>query len=177
MKHSLITTQELMSKAIFVVALLCGALHLQAQSSEQKAIMQAIEGESRAFYQKDHTAWSEYYVQGPEVFWACVEEAVTLRASGWADLSQFVSAWMKDNPEPVDYDAAEFRHTDIHMTIHGSLAFVSMRSSNIQPDGKLRTLNNSRTMQNVDGRWKILSMVSYPNDVPQGSTPNVYVHQ
>lgn len=61
--------------------------------------------------------------------------------------------------------------------ISGDLAFVTMKSANVQLNGSLRTLNGNRTMKRVNGEWKILSMTSYPNDQPEGSTPNVYVHR
>lgn len=145
--------------------------------AEKAAILAVIENESRDFYRKDHDAWSRHYVQTPEVFWACVEKDVTLRASGWEDLSRFVQTWMKDNPEPMDYDKAQFNLSDVKVTLSGDLAFVTMRSTNIQPDGSFRSLNGNRTMKRVDNSWKILSMTSYPNDSPNGSTPNVYVHE
>ena len=147
------------------------------QSHEENLILAEIENESRDFYKKDHLAWSSHYVHTPEVFWACVEKDVTLRASGWQDLSQFVATWMKNNPEPIDYDAAKFQLTDVQLTISGDLAFATMKSSNIQPDGSLRTLNGNRTMKKINGEWKILSMTSYPNDSPEGSSKNIYVHQ
>lgn len=146
-------------------------------SNDKELILSVIEDESRDFYKKDHASWSSHYVHTPEVFWACVEKDVTLRANGWQDLSLFVASWMKDNPKPIDYDAAKFEITDVQMSISGDLAFVTMKSSNIQPDGSLRTLNASRTMKRINGDWKILSMISYPNDSPEGSTPNIYKHQ
>jgi ketosteroid isomerase-like protein len=145
-------------------------------SEDEKRILSVIENESRDFYRKDHESWSTHYVQTPEVFWVCVEPDVTLRANGWQDLSQFVATWMDENPEPMDYDAAEYKLSDIEISISGDLAFVTMKSSNIQPDGSLRTLNGNRTMKRIDGEWKIVSMTSYPNDIPEGSTPNIYVH-
>lgn len=143
---------------------------------EEASILQVIENESRAFYKKDHAAWARYYVHSPKVHWVCVETGVTLRADGWDDLSKFVADWMKENPEPMDYDQANFKTSDVQATIEGDLAFVTMKSSNTQPDGSLRQLISSRTMQRENGEWKILSMTSYPSDSPAGSTGNVYVH-
>ncbi len=145
-------------------------------AEEQAAILAVIERESRDFYKKDHAAWSRHYVHSPKVHWVCVEKDVTLRADGWNDLSQFVAEWMRANPEPMDYDKANFTLTDVQITLAGDMAFVSMKNSNIQPDGSLRRLIGSRTMLRESGNWKILSMTSYPSDSPQGSSANVYVH-
>ena len=151
--------------------------HDETSSHDKEKILSVIENESRDFYKKDHASWSNHYVQSPEIFWACVEKDVTLRANGWEDLSLFVASWMKNNPEPIDYDAAKFKITDVQVSISGDLAFVTMKSSNIQPDGSFRSLNGNRTMKRINGDWKIVSMTSYPNDSPEGSTPNIYKHQ
>jgi ketosteroid isomerase-like protein len=145
--------------------------------AEKKAILTAIDNESRTFYKKDHAEWRKSYVQSPKVHWVCVEPDVSLRAKGWDDLSKFVADWMKANPEPMDYDKAQFKTDSVQVTIEGNMAFVSMNASNIQPDGSVRYTVGSRTMQKENGTWKILSMTSYPNDSPTGSSANVYAHK
>lgn len=148
-----------------------------ARTADSIAILTAIETESRNFYKKDHQAWSRSYAHRADVFWLCVESDVTLRAKGWTDLSQFVAAWMKENPKPMDYDAAQFRLRNVQMDIHPHLAIVRFEGSNLQEDGKtLRRTVGSRTLVKEGGDWKILAMCSYPDDAPRGSTPNVYVH-
>jgi ketosteroid isomerase-like protein len=144
---------------------------------EEKAILKAIDDESRAFYKKDLALWGKSYVNSPKVHWVCVEPDVTLRAKGYSDLEKFVGEWMKANPDPIDYEKAQFKNENIQISIDGNTAFVSMDASNIQPDGKTRYTVGSRTMLKENGIWKILSMTSYPNDSPNGSTPNIYVHQ
>ncbi|MCU0420266.1 MAG: nuclear transport factor 2 family protein [Cyclobacteriaceae bacterium] len=154
----------------------CVPMETETTEADRTAIVQVIQEESRAFYAKDHARWSRTYVHSHEVHWVCVEPDVTLRAKGWEDLSQFVSAWMAENPEPWDYDKAEFNDRNVHVRVMGNMAFVSMESSNRQPDGTIRQTVGSRTLQKEGNSWKILSMTSYPNDSPRGSTANVYVH-
>jgi ketosteroid isomerase-like protein len=149
----------------------------QQSPAEEKAILALIEQESRDFYQKNHQAWSQNYIHSPKVHWVCVEQNVTLRANGWEDLSKFVADWMKENPEPMDYKKAQFKNTEAKISIQGDMAFVTFRGSNIQPDGSKRLTIGSRTLLKEAGKWKILSMTSYPSDSPAGSTPNVYLHQ
>lgn len=147
-----------------------------AIADEQPLILKTIEGETRAFYNKNHADWSRYYLNSPKVQWVCVEQDVTLRANGWNDLSQFVQQWMKENPEPMNYEAAQFKTENVQLTVQDSMAFVSMTGSNIQPDGSLRKTVGTRTLLKQNGEWKILSMTSYPNDAPRGSTTNVFIH-
>jgi hypothetical protein len=146
------------------------------EETEKKAIMSIVENENKTFYAKNHAAWSKHYVQNEKVFWACVEPEVTLRASGWNDLSKFVASWMKDNPQPLDYKKANFQNSDIKITLSNDLAFVSMLSTSNEENGQVKKLNNNRTMQKIDGNWKILSMTSYPADSPRNSEKNVYFH-
>jgi hypothetical protein len=174
--------QLLLSVLCLLLVQACVKVSGDASSSisledEKAAILKAIENETRSFYLKDHTKWSESFVHSSKVHWVCVEPDVTLRASGWDDLSQFVAGWMKENPQPMDYEKSKFENSNVQVTIEGNTAFVSMNGSNIQPDGTTRYTTGSRTMLKENGVWKILSMTSYPSDSPAGSTVNVYVHK
>jgi hypothetical protein len=146
---------------------------------EKAAILKAVEDESRNFYKKDLALWSQSYLQNNDVHWACVEKDVTLRAKGFDDLKQFVGEWMKANPIPVDYEKAQFKNSNVKVTLDatGNTAFVSFEQTNIQPDSTLRNTVGSRTMIKENNTWKILSMTSYPNDSTAGSTKNIYVHK
>lgn len=151
---------------------------LADQSTDQQAVLAEIENETKDFYKKDHAAWSTHYAHSPKVHWACVEPDVTLRASGWEDLSKFVADWMKANPDPIDYEKAQFKNENVQVSIVGDMAFVSMNASNIQPDSTLRKTISSRTLVKEEGKWKIISMTSYPSDTPtNGSSANIYVHK
>lgn len=144
---------------------------------ERAAILEAIENETLAFYSKDPVKWGEFFVHSPKLHWVCVEPDATLRASGWEDLSQFVAGWMKENPQRQDYGKSDFQNGNVSITLEGNLAFVTFEGANLLADNSKRPTVSSRVMVKEDGRWKILSMVSYPKDTPANSTPNVYVHQ
>jgi hypothetical protein len=145
-------------------------------SKEQTKIWEVIESENKSFYAKNHAEWSKHYLQTEQVYWACVEPEITLRASGWKDLSNFVASWMKENPVPLDYAKADFKNKDKQIIVDNNMAFVSFTSTNNEENGTVKTLRNNRTMQKVDGLWKIISMTSYPADSPRQSTANVYLH-
>lgn len=78
----------------------------------------------------------------------------------------------------MDYEKSNFINKNIQMDILSDMAFVSMEGSNLNEDGTTtRYTVSSRTMVKENGEWKILSMTSYPNDSPDGSTPNIYKHK
>jgi hypothetical protein len=147
------------------------------RAKDSLAIMEAIALESRNFYLKDHKAWAASYVHSPKVHWICVEPGISLRANGWDDLSKFVADWMVANPKPMELKQSNSAHSTVEMEIFPEMAFVTIEASNLNEDGKTtRYTMGSRTMVKQNGEWKILSMTSYPNDSPSGSTPNVYKH-
>jgi hypothetical protein len=133
--------------------------------------------ENRDFYRKDFAAWQTNFVHSDAVSWVCVEDEVTLRASGWSDVRTFVGDWMTANPAP-DSAALTMRDTiqDFHAEIGDQLAFVRFKRPHLMPDGKVKLLIESRTFQRVDGAWKILGMTSAPGYLTPRSTPNVFTH-
>ena len=133
--------------------------------------------ENLDFYKKDLQAWSKHFLHSNSVYWICVEDDVTLRATGWDDLNQFVSQWMKDNPTP-DSDTLLKQDTidDFQVELSNGLAFVRYKKNHMMPDGKVKVLLESRTFKLVENEWKILGMTSAPGYTTPKSTANVFIH-
>jgi hypothetical protein len=146
-------------------------------STDSSTLMQLIEKETQNFYKKDYTNWSTCFVHTNTLHWICVEPDISLRAKGWEDLSKFVQDWMQSNPKPMDYVQSKFTLQNIKMQLSPTMAFVNYESSNLNEDGKtMRYTLESRTLIKEAKDWKILSMCSYPNDTPTGSSANIYKH-
>ncbi len=129
------------------------------------------------FYKKDIKAWRKHFLHSNSVYWICVEDDVTLRATGWDDLNQFVSQWMKDNPAPeadtlLKLDTID----DFKVELSHGLAFVSYKKNHMMHDGKVIILLESRIFKLVDNEWKILGMISAPGYTTPKSSANVFVH-
>jgi hypothetical protein len=139
-----------------------------------KEIVKIIENETETFYKKDFEAWSSNFVKDERVFWVCVEPAYLLRANGWADLSKFVGDWMKENPKPIDYKAANFRINDLKITIHQNMAIAKFNYLNDNKDVAVNNSMENRILIFENQKWKIISMTSYPNDSDRKSTKNIY---
>jgi SnoaL-like domain len=153
--------------------LLLGCIKNNEEQNTQ--IESLIANETRTFYKKDFSAWSANFAHNEKVHWVCVEPDAMLRASGWEDLSQFVGGWMKENPEPMDYKKANFQITNQKIEIMGDMAFVNFEYSN-QLSAVKKSVE-SRVLVKEEDQWKILSMTSYPSDIPEGSTKNYYVYK
>lgn len=147
-------------------------------SSELKETFKSIvQQENIDFYKKDFQAWSKHFLHSNSVYWICVEDDVTLRATGWDDLNQFVSKWMKENPKP-DSDSLLKQDTidDFKVELSDELAFVRYKKNHLMPDGKIKVLLESRTFKLVENEWKILGLTSAPGYATPKSTANVFIH-
>lgn len=133
--------------------------------------------ENLDFYKKDLQAWSKHFVHSNSVYWICVEDDITLRATGWNDLNQFVGNWMKENPVP-DSDSLLQLDTidDFQVELSDSLAYIRYQKKHRMPDGKTKTLLESRTFKLVNQEWKILGMTSAPGYSTPNSTANIFIH-
>ncbi len=133
--------------------------------------------ENLDFYKKDLQAWSKHFVHSNSVYWICVEDDVTLRATGWDDLNQFVTQWMKENPTP-DSDTLLKQDTidDFKVEMSNDVAFVRYKKNHKMPDGKTKVLLENRVFKLIDNEWKILGMVSAPGYATPKSTANVFIH-
>ncbi len=129
------------------------------------------------FYKKDIQAWSKHFLHSNAVYWICVEDDVTLRATGWDDLNQFVSQWMKENPIP-DSDTLLKQDTidDFQVELSNELAFVRYKKNHMMPDGKIKVLLESRTFKLVENEWKIVGMTSAPGYATPKSVANIFIH-
>lgn len=145
--------------------------------NDRNHIYEIIINESRDFYRKDFAAWSSHYIHAPEVFWLCVEEDVSLRADGWADLEKFVHDWMIENPEAVPFDNDKYKIENLRIDIDHNTAFATFQGKFLRPDGNTRMTKENRILKKTESGWKILSMSSYPDILSEGSTKNVFVHR
>jgi hypothetical protein len=146
---------------------------LQTVDQLKKAVVQ----ENIDFYKKDVAAWGRHFVHSPAVYWICVEDGVTLRATGWQDLQQFVHTWMKENPAPVSDSLLQKEQiADFQAQLADKLAFVRYKKIKTGANGQPQTILEQRTFQWQDSSWKIIGMVSAPGYNSKGSTDNVFVH-
>ncbi len=123
-------------------------------------------------------AWSKHFAHSEAVYWICVEDDVTLRATGWTDLEQFVSQYMKDNPVPDSDSLLKLDVVnDVHVQATGQLAFLRYKKLHRMPGGQSKTILESRVFQKDGEDWKIVSMISAPGYLTTNSSANVFTHK
>lgn len=145
----------------------------EVSTETNEKLKSLVKQENDDFYKKDVKVWSNHFAHTPDVYWMCVEDDVTLRATGWNDLEKFVGDWMKENPNP---EPASNTYDDFHSVVSGDLAFLRYKKSFKTKEGIAKTMLEHRTFQNIDGEWKVIGMTSAPGYDTKGSTPNIFMH-
>ncbi len=174
------------SRNAFVIATFLALFSCKQNSAESTTenkdpqiniLKEIVVKENADFYKKDMLAWSNHFDHSEAVYWICVENDVTLRATGWKDLSKFVGDYMKENLVPESNTMLkQDKIENFQAEIAGALAFVSYRKQRKMPDGKTQTMLETRTFKMVDKQWKILAMVSAPGYGSTNSSTNIFVH-
>lgn len=131
------------------------------ESDEEKAvIMEVIQRESAAFWEKDFEKWSDCWVHEPYVrvmgWWEAGGISVT---EGWNSLSSSMKKLMEDNPQP-NPTAELLRRDNINMRILGNMAMVTFNQHGLDTGDKRMDMPGlsyeTRVLEKQDGNWKII---------------------
>jgi hypothetical protein len=126
--------------------------------TDVEAVRQLIADESTHFYNRDFAKWSNCYLHDQKIQWVCVEEDGTLEAYGWQQLAPFVGDYLKANPDTMK---VSFQRTAWQYRQQGNQLWVTFDETKTEPKGT-RIFRATRIAEKVDGRWKLVQMISIP---------------
>lgn len=126
---------------------------------ERAAILQVIDAESRAFWDKDFDAWAACWVHAPHVrmmgWWQ--RGGVTV-VEGWEAHSAKIRQLMEESPAP-NPTAANVRRENVNLRITAEMAWVTFdqygedtADTTMDMPGLSR---ETRILEKEDGAWKI----------------------
>lgn len=124
---------------------------------DRKAILDLIDRESKAFWDKDYETWASCWVHAPYVrtmgWW---ERGGVTVVKGWEERGTRTKDHMKENPEP---NPQNVRRENINMRIYPDAAWVTFDqygSDTGEPDMDMPGLSReTRFLEKHDGEWKI----------------------
>jgi len=124
-----------------------------AISFEKKAILETLNNETKAAFQRDYDAWKEKWVHDSNITKTYIDfpENTFSESIGWTEISQFVKTFMEEHPEPEP--VPELLNT-IDVRLYGTGAWVTYE----QKDALRGLKRETRLMEKVDGEWKIAGM-------------------
>lgn len=129
------------------------------QSAEEDAIRAVIEGETRAFFDRDYARWAQHWVDHEAAFQAWSNRDGTFSASdGWEDVSERIRSYIESNPEPSHPLVIR---KNFKYRLYGDAAYVIFDQYNSNRDGTRMTLSKEvRVMEKQDGQWKIAAVAA-----------------
>ncbi|MEX0289165.1 MAG: hypothetical protein AB3N14_08625, partial [Flavobacteriaceae bacterium] len=73
-----------------------------AIEQEKKAILQTLNNETKAAFQRDYDAWQEKWVHDPNITKTYLDftDDTFSESVGWEEISQFVKTFIEEHPEP-----------------------------------------------------------------------------
>ena len=140
-------------------------------ASEQEAIFAVIDGESKAFWDKDYEAWASHWIHEPYIrtmgWWP--DGGVTVVA-GWDSRAERMKRNFEASPEP-NPTANAFRRENVNIRIFRDVAWLTYDQYGLDTGDSLMDMpglsRETRILEKVDGEWKI-AYVGWLLEGPQG---------
>lgn len=126
---------------------------------EKKAIFDVIEGESKAFWDKDFERYASYWVHEPYIrtmgWWKAGGVTVV---KGWEERGQRTQKHMEESPEP-NPTATKVRRENINLRIYQDVAWLTFDQygeDTGDPTMDMPGLSReTRILEKHNGQWKI----------------------
>ncbi|MDT0620732.1 hypothetical protein [Croceitalea vernalis] len=120
---------------------------------EKEAILETLNNETMAAFQRDYKAWTKNWVQDPSITKTYIDfpENTFTESIGWNEISQFVKTFIEEHPEPEPMPKLL---NEINVRLYGNGAWVTYE----QQDSLRGLKRETRLMEKVDGEWKIAGM-------------------
>lgn len=110
---------------------------------EKEAILDAIENETTAFFNRDYESWQQFFVQEDYAFQAWSNADGGFSASvGWPAIDKRIGDYIKTHPVPPGYLVWDQYNSD-------------------QENKWFRHSKDQRIMEKVNGQWKIANVSAY----------------
>jgi ketosteroid isomerase-like protein len=148
--------------------LILGALLFCAQTFSQNANEEAIKkvciAETKAFNDFDFDAMASYHVQSANDQLAVNKPNGSFSSkSGWEAIGKALNNYFQSNKK----EAVKLASENFSFVILDDMAFACYNASSQNTKGKTSQSKEFRTLQKINGEWKILAVLAYV-DHPSG---------
>ncbi|WP_298319123.1 hypothetical protein [uncultured Aquimarina sp.] len=120
---------------------------------EKKAILETLNNETKAAFQRNYKDWKDKWVHDPEITKTYIDfaDSTFSESVGWSEISQFVKTFIEEHPEPEPLPKLLDK---IDVRLYGNGAWVTYE----QQDSIRGLKRETRLMEKVNGEWKIAGM-------------------
>jgi len=120
---------------------------------EKRAIIETLNNETKAAFQRDYESWREKWVHDPTITKTYINfsDSSFSESIGWDEISNFVKTYIEEHPDPEPVPALV---DEVDVRLYGNGAWVTY-----QQNDSLRGLKReTRLMEKVNGKWRIAGM-------------------
>ncbi|MBQ0735710.1 hypothetical protein [Aquimarina celericrescens] len=120
---------------------------------EKKAILETLNNETKAAFQRDYESWKDKWVHRSTItktYINFVDNSFS-ESVGWEEINNFVKTFFEEHPEPEPVPALL---KDINVRLYENGAWVSYE----QQDSLRGLKRETRLMEKLNGQWKIAGM-------------------
>lgn len=120
---------------------------------EKAAILEVLNDETKAAFNRDYEKWKEKWVHQPYVTktYMNFSDSSMTETLGWDEINEFVRTYIEEHPEPSPLPTLV---DDINVRLFGNGAWVSYE----QNDAERGLKRETRLMEKIDNQWKIAGM-------------------
>lgn len=120
---------------------------------EKKAILDILNGETAAAFNRNYDAWKDHWVHADYVTKSYINfsDSTMTETLGWDEINNFVKTYIESHPEP---DPLPTPLSEIDVRLYQNGAWVSYEQND--PNRGLK--RETRLMEKVNGQWKIAGM-------------------
>lgn len=121
--------------------------------SEKKAILETLNSETKAFFNRDYEGWKSKWIHEPFVTksYMLMTDSTLSETLGWDAIDTFGKTYIDQHPEP---DPIPTLLDKINVRFYGDGAWVSFE----QNDAVRGLKRETRLMEKINGQWKIAGM-------------------
>lgn len=148
---------------LFLIAISCEDIKKQKTDSEatrvvdfeqeKAAILETLNNETKAAFQRDYEAWQDKWVHDASITKTYIDftDNTFSESVGWDEISQFVKTFIEEHPEPEPIPKLVDK---IDVRLYGNGAWVIYA----QQDSLRGLKRETRLMEKVNTEWKIAGM-------------------
>ncbi|WP_340202124.1 hypothetical protein [Ascidiimonas sp. W6] len=120
---------------------------------EKNAIIETLNNETKAAFQRDYESWKEKWVHDSTITKTYINfvDNSSTESIGWQEISNFVKTFIEKHPEPEPIPTLVH---DIDVRLYENGAWVSFE----QQDSLRGLKRETRLMEKENGQWKIAGM-------------------
>lgn len=121
--------------------------------AEKAAILATLNGETKAFFNRDYDAWTDQWVHESFISksYMILTDSTFSETLGWAEIDLFAKDYMQAHPQPEPLPTL-LEDVSVRLYAHG--AWVTFE----QQDPARGLKRETRLMEKINGQWKIAGM-------------------